>query len=176
MTLAVPHPSPRQVFDCGIETRTFPGAAAWLSHGDYVWAHESFGTTAYEAEYSKPVTKQTLYDIASLSKLFTATVVLIAAREAAISIDAPLARFLPPFNSSDKGLHHDSSVARSQQRHRDRGAGSDRHADSDVDFSSAQAPLHAAPGGTSTLLVHQLLSAGTPGRTLDGTSSGRIYP
>jgi CubicO group peptidase (beta-lactamase class C family) len=85
-------------------------------------ARPTVGRTSPSArQLTKPSTrsrhKQTLYDIASLSKLFTATVVLIAAREGAISIDAPLARFLPPFNSSDKAsitirqlLDHSSGI------------------------------------------------------------------
>jgi CubicO group peptidase (beta-lactamase class C family) len=81
------------VFDAAAQERAFPGGTVWLSHGEKLLAHEAFGTTAYEAQYSKPVTTETLYDIASLSKLFTATATLMAAREAAISVDVPLARF-----------------------------------------------------------------------------------
>jgi CubicO group peptidase (beta-lactamase class C family) len=172
-------PTPCQVFDAAIETRTFPGGAVWLSHGDYVWAHESFGTTAYEAEYSKPVTKQTLYDIASLSKLFTATVVLIAAREAAILIDAPLARFLPTFNSSDKAtitirqlLDHSSGIEIAVQA---------LIATPTATWISqvAQAPLHAAPGGrvlyscTNYFLLARLVELWT-GQALDGFIHERL--
>ncbi len=171
--------TPRQVFDAAIETRTIPGGAVWLSHGDIVWAHEAFGTTAYDAEYSKPVTTQTLYDIASLSKLFTATVVLIAAREAAISIDAPLARFLPAFDSSDKSgitirqlLDHSSGIEIAVQA---------MIATPTATWISqiAQAPLHAAPGErvlyscTNYFLLGRVVEMWT-GQSLDGFIRERL--
>lgn len=172
-------PTPRHVFDAAIETRTFPGGVVWLSHGDHVLAHEAFGTTAYEAEYSKLVTTQTLYDIASLSKLFTATVVLIAAREEAISIDAPLARFLPVFGSADKCgitirqlLDHSSGIEIAVQA---------LIATPTATWISqiAQAPLHAPPGErvlyscTNYFLLGRLAELWT-GQSLDGFINERL--
>lgn len=85
-----------------IANRIFPGASVWLAHGEEVPVHAAYGTTAYDAPYSAPVTNDTLYDIASLTKLFTATAFFMAARENKISIETQLARFLPEFEVADK--------------------------------------------------------------------------
>jgi CubicO group peptidase (beta-lactamase class C family) len=139
-------PTPGQVFDAAVQARVFPGGITWLSRDEQLLAHEAFGTTAYEAEYSKPVTTQTLYDIASLSKLFTATATLIASRDEAISIDAPLARFLPDFGCIDKSgitirqlLDHSSGIEIAVQA-------LITTPTTTWISQTAQAPLHAAPG------------------------------
>jgi len=128
-----------------ITNRIFPGASVWLARGDEIFAHAAFGTTAYDAHYSVPVTTETLYDIASITKLFTATAFLMAAREKKISIDTSLAHFLPDFNLSDKReirlrdlLQHNSGIEIAIQ---------DLVSISPGEWISriAQAPLHAAP-------------------------------
>lgn len=91
-----------EIFESAIEQRVFPGATCWLSRGEKTFAHCAFGTTAYDAEYSHPVTCETLYDIASLTKLFTTTAFFIAARESSVSPDEVLSRFLPEFAAPEK--------------------------------------------------------------------------
>jgi len=105
------------IFGDAIARHIFPGATVWLANGEKVLAHAAFGTTAYQREYSAPVTTETLYDIASITKLFTATAFLMAARENNISIETPLAHFLPEFGSHDKReirlknlLQHNSGI------------------------------------------------------------------
>ena len=105
------------ILEDAIARRIFPGATVWLAHGEEVLAHAAFGTTAYDAEYSVPVTTETLYDIASLTKLFTATAFLMASRENQVSIETPLAHFLPQFGGLDKReitlrdlLQHNSGI------------------------------------------------------------------
>lgn len=105
------------IFAGAIEKQIFPGSSIWFSRGERVLAQRAFGTTAYDAEYSRPVTNETLYDLASLTKLFTATAFLIAARENRVSAETALANFLPEFGSSDKSaitlrhlLHHNSGI------------------------------------------------------------------
>ncbi|HEX8552398.1 MAG TPA: serine hydrolase domain-containing protein [Abditibacteriaceae bacterium] len=80
-------------------SRTFPGGTILLARGETIVAHQSFGTTAYDNTISRAVTLDTIYDIASLSKLFTASAFLIAAREQGIPLESPLARFFPEFAS-----------------------------------------------------------------------------
>ncbi len=63
---------------------------------------EAFGTTAYDAEYSRPVRRDTIYDLASVSKLFTLTAFLIAKRDANINENDLVAHFLPEFDRADK--------------------------------------------------------------------------
>lgn len=105
------------IVDAAAARGIFPGAAVFLARGDRVYAHAGFGTTAYEADYSKPVLRNTLYDLASLTKLFTATAWLMVAREDGIDAFTPVSSFLPLFNASDKGaiqirhlLQHTSGI------------------------------------------------------------------
>ncbi|HEX8833398.1 MAG TPA: serine hydrolase domain-containing protein [Abditibacteriaceae bacterium] len=77
----------------------FPGGVVFLARGERVLAHEAFGTTAYDAPISRAVTTDTLYDIASVTKLFTATAFFIAAREMNVAIESPVAHFLPQFRA-----------------------------------------------------------------------------
>jgi CubicO group peptidase (beta-lactamase class C family) len=106
-----------EILESAIARRVFPGAVVFLARGEAVFAHGSFGTTAYDAEYSRPVTTDTVYDLASLTKLFTTTAFLLAAREAGVGARTPLAQFLPEFEIPDKRaitlrnlLHHSSGI------------------------------------------------------------------
>ena len=91
---------PQHTFEAAAEERSFAGGVVHLSRDGDVKLHQAFGTTAYDDAISRPVTTQTLYDIASLSKLFTMTASLVCARENNISIDEKIARFLPDFEYS----------------------------------------------------------------------------
>lgn len=81
-----------------ISEHAFPGAVLWLGVGDQPLLFHAVGMTAYDDVGSKPVQLNTLYDIASLTKLFTMTAVLMACRLQGESIDKPLHRFIPAFN------------------------------------------------------------------------------
>jgi CubicO group peptidase (beta-lactamase class C family) len=98
--MSFPDATPRAIAGEAETARVFPGAVVWLSRGDAVAAHFASGNTAYDAEYSAPVQRDTLYDLASVSKPFTMTAWLIAAREHGIAAEMPLARFLPVFEST----------------------------------------------------------------------------
>lgn len=110
-----------QVFATAQAERAFPGGVVWLGQGDRVVAHEAFGTKDYGdtpgAAWSGPVATDTIYDVASLSKLFTLTAFLIAAREARIAVETPVAQVLPEFAVPDKNgislrqlLNHSSGI------------------------------------------------------------------
>jgi CubicO group peptidase (beta-lactamase class C family) len=136
----------RAMVNDAIARRVFPGAVVYLARGETVFAYEAFGSTAYDAEYSRPVTTRTLYDLASLTKLFTATAFLIAAREGKVDASTPLHRFFPQFKTAGKAeitlrhlLMHASGIEIAIQ--------------SLIEYSPAEwimriaaAPLHAAPG------------------------------
>ncbi len=90
------------IFDEAAARRVFPGGVVFTARDDQIRAHEAFGTTAYDAAISRPVSLNTLYDVASLSKLVTLTAFLVAKRSANVSETEPLARFLPAFDTDDK--------------------------------------------------------------------------
>lgn len=98
------------IFDEAMATRAFPGGVVWLAHGEHLLAHAAFGTTAYKDKYSCAVTSETIYDIASISKLFTMTIVLICAREAGIGIETPIKLFLPAWNPPAGSAAHDITI------------------------------------------------------------------
>jgi len=134
------------IFERAIEQRTFPGGVVWLAQGDRVAAHAAFGTTAYEAEFSRPVVRETVYDIASLTKLFTTTAFLIAARSEGVDYGSPIARFFPVLASPDKSeitlrhlMQHNSGIEIAIQNLIDVPVDDWLH-------RIAAVPLHAVPG------------------------------
>ena len=158
------HEAVARVFSEAAAERAFPGGVVWLAHGERLLLHRAFGSTAYEAEVSRPVASDTIYDIASLSKLFTATAVLIAARAAGVDLKEPVARFLPQFRSTEQPaiesitvrqlLDHSSGIEIAIQSFTPRptieGAAARLHQGM-VPVEGwieriAQAPLHAPPG------------------------------
>lgn len=70
-----------------------PGLALAVTHGDRVVHVRGYG----EATVGVPVTGQTQFRVASLSKSFTAMAVLQLVEAAKIELDAPIARYLPGF-------------------------------------------------------------------------------
>ena len=90
------------IFPEAIARRVFPGGVVFCARGEQITIHEAFGTTAYDDEISRPVTQGTIYDLASVSKLFTLTAFLLAKRAANVSENESVARFLPEFDRDDK--------------------------------------------------------------------------
>lgn len=74
-----------------------PGLALALTHGDKVVLVRGYG----EARDGVPVTGQTQFRIASLSKSFTALAVLQLVEAGQIELDAPVARYLPGLTLAD---------------------------------------------------------------------------
>jgi DNA-binding MurR/RpiR family transcriptional regulator/CubicO group peptidase (beta-lactamase class C family) len=99
----------REVLDAGSTGRphpAYPGAVAIVVKDGEVVAHEAVGHALRYADASGtelppdeqvPMTPDTLFDIASLTKLFTATVLLSLVDEGALTLDSPVHTWLPPF-------------------------------------------------------------------------------
>lgn len=84
----------RTVFEQARATHTFPGGSVHCARPD--WTHQA----AYQFltyDQSEAVTTNTLYDIASLTKLFTATAFLRIASEQNVALETPLAQFMAEF-------------------------------------------------------------------------------
>lgn len=97
------HPleSPQLTIETAIAERAFPAAVVLCARDGDIKIFAAFGTTAYDDAISRAVKTDTIYDIASLSKLFTMTAVLVVARELRIDITETVARFLPDFEYSN---------------------------------------------------------------------------
>jgi len=91
-----------------------PGCSAAVGEdGNVVWA-EGFGLA--NVETGAPITPDTVFDIASTSKQFTATAILLLAQERKLDLDAPVWRYLPQLPSwADRVtlrqmMHHESGI------------------------------------------------------------------
>lgn len=89
-----------------IAQRVFPGAIVRVTRGDTRLHDAAYGTTMYDDPGSQPVRRDTRYDIASLTKMFTATAVLQLVDEARVALDAPVADYLPALHASDVCVRH----------------------------------------------------------------------
>ncbi|HMO56394.1 MAG TPA: serine hydrolase domain-containing protein [Roseiflexaceae bacterium] len=77
-----------------IAARTFPGAVVLVARDDQILHFAAYGTTAYTADVSQPVQCETIYDIASLTKVFTATAVLRLYEAGRLQLTDPVAAHL----------------------------------------------------------------------------------
>jgi serine-type D-Ala-D-Ala carboxypeptidase len=89
-----------------IDARIFPGAVVLIAEGERLLQHQAYGTTMYDAPGSRPVAPDTIYDVASLTKIFTATAALRLFEAAAIDLDAPASRYLPELRARDVLVRH----------------------------------------------------------------------
>jgi len=102
----------REVFDALSPSE--PGCSVAVGEdGEVVWA-EGFGLANLET--GQPVTPDTVFDIGSTSKQFTATAVLLLTQEGKLDLDATLGRYLPQLPSWAEGvtlrqmIHHASGI------------------------------------------------------------------
>lgn len=79
---------------CGIE---FTGAVARIEHRGRLVFEEAYGATRLDNE-AKPVYADTRFDLASLTKLFVATLALQLVAQERVSLDEPLHRILPEWS------------------------------------------------------------------------------
>jgi CubicO group peptidase (beta-lactamase class C family) len=94
----------------GIQRKAFPGAVVLVARHGVIAFEKAYG---YAAEYSdanytqmsSPVrtTTGTMYDLASLSKIFTTLAVMKLYDEGRLDLDAPVAKYIPEFAQHGKG-------------------------------------------------------------------------
>jgi CubicO group peptidase (beta-lactamase class C family) len=81
--------------DDAIARHITPGAVVLVARGPQLRTVVARGTTAYDHPGSCPVTSETVYDIASITKVFTATVALQLIETGELALDMPVAQVLP---------------------------------------------------------------------------------
>ena len=84
-----------------IKRRVFPGAVVMIAQGAEVLHYAAYGTTMYADPGSQLVQLDTIYDVASLTKMFTATAALRLSDAGKLDLDAPVAIYLPEFRAPD---------------------------------------------------------------------------
>jgi len=76
-----------------------PGLAVVVVQGDEIIYLKGFGITSLKNP--SPVTPQTIFDLASISKSFTALGVLLLRDDGLIDLDTPVQQYLPDFQIND---------------------------------------------------------------------------
>ena len=109
----------RGFLERALEGGAFPGATACLTRGrEVVWSG-AVGTLGYEAPFKTPALVGTLYDIASLTKIYTLSAGLLALHEAQLAPETtPLRAFLPGFDARltlEHLFNHSSGLTRHLQ-------------------------------------------------------------
>jgi len=118
----------------GVRAGGYPGAAVVVGRkGATVWV-KGFGRIAYGSKAAKVDPHETIYDLASLTKVVgTTTAIMLLYDEGRIALDAPVHEYLPEFTGGDK----DSVTVRELLEHR-----SGLPADRDI-WRTARTPLEA---------------------------------
>ncbi|TDO93298.1 serine hydrolase domain-containing protein [Enemella evansiae] len=88
----------------------YPGAVGVMGHDGAIVATEASGyarlyadaTTKLPENERVPMRQDTIFDLASVSKLFTSLVVVQLIEEGTVELDAPVARYLPEFGGQGK--------------------------------------------------------------------------
>lgn len=108
-----------------IAERIFPGAVVLIAQHGVIRHHAAYGTTMYADPGSRPVKAHDLFDIASLTKVVTATAALRLADERLLDLAAPLRRYLPGLRAGAvtvrQVLTHSSGLALRLSLLRERG-------------------------------------------------------
>ncbi len=73
----------------------FPGCVVYVSRRGEALFHGAFGTTTYDPATSRPIRLGDLFDLASLTKLYTTALVLRLVEEGAIGLGEPVCQHVP---------------------------------------------------------------------------------
>ncbi|MFH1663101.1 MAG: serine hydrolase domain-containing protein [Chloroflexota bacterium] len=87
-----------------MEADNIPGLAVVVVQGDGVVYCKGFGVASIKTNL--PVTPQTIFDLASVSKSFTALGVLLLRDDGLIDLDASVQKYLPDFQPNDPMSSH----------------------------------------------------------------------
>lgn len=85
-----------------IEDKVFPGAVVLVSDEQKIEYLQAFGTTKYDDPGTTSIKPNFIYDIASLTKVFTFSAGLKLMEERKISLDTKVAEVLPEFDGEGK--------------------------------------------------------------------------
>ncbi|MGQ9547875.1 MAG: serine hydrolase domain-containing protein [Roseiflexus sp.] len=102
----MPIPAIDTIVTGAIERRIFPGAVVLIARNKEILHLAAYGMLTYDAHGSNPVTTATIYDIASLTKMFTATAALRLYDEGNIDLAAPVQAYLPRFRARNVTVWH----------------------------------------------------------------------
>ncbi len=84
-----------------MEAKGVPGTAVGLWYKNQAWK-AGFGVT--NLEHQLPVTDETLFQIGSITKTFTALAIIQLVEQGKIDLDAPVQTYLPDFHTKDEAV------------------------------------------------------------------------
>jgi len=89
-----------RVVERGVTAGGFPGAAVVVGRKGYAVWSRGIGTLDWRAGSARVDPAETVYDLASLTKVVaTTTAIMILYDEGKVALDAPIARYLPAFGA-----------------------------------------------------------------------------
>ena len=91
--------SPFLLLRDAIDNGVFPGAVALCARGEAVQFHGAEGTLGFAPPFDTPAQCATIYDVASLTKLYVAAAALRCLRARDVALQTPLRQFLPAFDA-----------------------------------------------------------------------------
>ncbi|MBD1378954.1 serine hydrolase domain-containing protein [Metabacillus arenae] len=97
------------IIESALTNRTFSGAVMLtarkgvvVKEGAYGYAYQYEDGSFTKDEQPIRTTESTIFDIASISKLFTSTAILMLYEDNKLQLDDPVSRYLPEFAANDK--------------------------------------------------------------------------
>ena len=81
-----------------------PAAHVTVMHGDSVLLHRGYGSTVLDDPKGPAPTASSIFPLGSISKQFTAAVILALADDGKLQLDAPVGRYLPEWFADEPGL------------------------------------------------------------------------
>lgn len=97
------------IINQAISDKVMPGAVAFVARGGRIVKHQAYGYSAKYVDGSlsdmeDPVHMQenTIFDLASISKLYTATAAMILYEKGSFQLDDPVAKYIPEFAQNGK--------------------------------------------------------------------------
>ncbi|MFK9091777.1 serine hydrolase [Bacillus salipaludis] len=98
-----------QILNQAISEKVMPGAVAFVARGGKIVKHTAYGNSAQytdgkftEMENPIPMQEDTIFDLASISKIFTSTAVMILFEKGLFELDDPVAKYIPEFAVNGK--------------------------------------------------------------------------
>lgn len=91
-----------KVIETAIADKVFPGAVVLVGDNKSVLLKRAYGTTKYSDPGSIPVQEDFIYDLASLTKPFTATAFLTLVDQKKVSLETTIGEVIPGLEPEDK--------------------------------------------------------------------------
>jgi CubicO group peptidase (beta-lactamase class C family) len=91
-----------QAVEAGIRSRTYPAAAVVVGRGDTILYAKGYGSFTWSGDSRRPDPAYSLWDVASLSKVMTASAVAVLVDRQVLELEQPVSGVLPSFAGEAK--------------------------------------------------------------------------